>query len=232
MNPERVVILSGAGLSAASGVPTFRGSDGLWEGHRFEDVATPEAWTRDAELVRTFYDERRLACEQVEPNDGHRALAELQRAWGPDRVVLVTQNIDGLLQRARCPQVIEMHGSLSRLRCEHDETHPHVPVSGRQSRTLSCTVCAGRMRPAVVWFGEIPRHMERIQMATLDCSHFISVGTSGLVYPAAGMSQLARAAGATTVEVNPEPSGGAFDYVIDQPSEVALVALVQQWLAT
>jgi NAD-dependent deacetylase len=117
--PQIVTILSGAGLSAASGVPTFRDADGLWEGHPIQDVATPEAWQRDAELVRTFYDERRIACADVVPNPGHTALAELQRAWGAERVILVTQNVDGLLQAGGATHVIEMHGSLFRLRCEH-----------------------------------------------------------------------------------------------------------------
>ncbi len=228
--PRAVTVLSGAGLSAASGVPTFRDADGLWEGHKVQDVATPEAWLRDAELVRTFYDERRIACAKVVPNPGHTALAELQRAWGSDRVVLVTQNIDGLLQAGGCSNVIEMHGSLFRLRCEHDETHPHVAVKGAQSRTATCRVCGGRLRPAVVWFGEIPNHMERIQEATWSCDTFISVGTSGVVYPAAGLSQIAKAGGATTIEVNPNPVGGGFDYVLNQGSEVALPKLIATWL--
>lgn len=228
--PQQVTILSGAGLSAASGVPTFRDADGLWEGHNVQDVATPEAWLRDAELVRTFYDERRIACEAVVPNPGHTALATLQRAWGADRVVLITQNIDGLLQSAGCGNVIEMHGSLFRLRCEHDESHPHVAVAGAQSRTARCRECGGRLRPAVVWFGEIPNHMDRIQEATWAADTFISVGTSGLVYPAASLSQIAKAGGATTIEVNPDPVGGDFDYVLNQRSETALPALVGRWL--
>ena len=227
---NRVVILSGAGLSAASGVPTFRDSNGLWEGHDIQDVATPQAWVRDSELVRTFYDERRIACASVQPNPGHLALARLQAAWGPERVVLVTQNIDGLLQQAGCEHVIEMHGSLYRLRCEHDEEHAHVPVSGAQSRTLACETCGGHMRPAVVWFGEMPNHMDLIQESTLSCGRFVCVGTSGVVYPAAGLSEMARAAGARTFEINPIPSGAPFDFIVDQAAEVALPALVEAWL--
>lgn len=229
--PRRVVVLSGAGLSAASGVPTFRGAGGLWEGHRVEDVATPEAWRRDPTLVRRFYDMRRIALAGIVPNPGHHALARLQHAWGPARVTLVTQNIDGLLGLAGAPEVIEMHGALRSLRCDADEAHPRVDVSGAQDPAARCGACGGALRPAIVWFGEVPYALERIAGAVASCDLFVSVGTSGLVYPAAGFSRLARQAGARCVEVNPEPAGGPFHEVIAEGAEVALPRLVDALLA-
>lgn len=232
LDPEhRVFILSGAGLSKASGIPTFRDADGLWEGHDPMRVATPQAWEADQDLVRRFYDERRALLETVTPNPGHTALARLQRELGPDRVFLVTQNIDGLLSIAGAPAVIEMHGSLRHLRCEGDEDHPWVEVTGAQDPEARCAVCGAGLRPAVVWFGEIPRFLERIEQALVACTHFVSVGTSGLVYPAAGLVQGARYVGARCIEVNPEPTGAGFDEVIAENSEIALPDLVDRWLA-
>lgn len=229
----RIVVLSGAGLSAPSGVPTFRDADGLWEGHRVEDVATPEAWARDPATVRRFYDERRLAGAAVRPNAGHRALVGLQAALGADRVALVTQNIDGLFQRAAAElgaplDLVEMHGSLWHLRCERVEAHPWVGVEGRQDPALACA-CGAALRPAVVWFGEMPIALDRIFDAVRRCEVFVSVGTSGLVYPAAGLVDLARRAGATTVEVNPRPSGARFDEVLAGSADVVLPELVARW---
>ncbi len=228
---QRVVVLSGAGLSAPSGVPTFRGAGGLWEGYRVEDVATPEAWAHDPALVRRFYDMRRLALAGIEPNPGHAALARLQAAWGPVRVTLVTQNIDGLLDRAGAREVIEMHGALRRLRCAADEEHPWVDVAGEQDPTATCAACGAPLRPAIVWFGEVPYALDRIARAVLACDLFVSVGTSGLVYPAAGFSHLARHAGARCVEINPEPAGGPFHEVVAEGAEVALPRLVADLLA-
>jgi len=225
-----VVFLSGAGLSAASGIPTFRGAGGLWEGYDVTQVATPEAWAADPALVRRFYDARRAAAAGVKPNAGHEALARLQRAWGPDRVKLVTQNIDGLLQRAGAVEVIEMHGALRELRCEDSESHPHVPVAGAQDPNAVCALCHAPLRPAIVWFGEMPVHMDRIQSELFQCDLFVSVGTSGVVYPAAGFVRLARMVGARCAEVNPEPSGGPFAVVVTEGAEVALPRLVDSWL--
>jgi len=227
---SRIVVLSGAGLSKPSGIPTFRDADGLWEGHDITEVATPEAWFRDRELVRTFYDHRRVACANVLPNPGHDALAALQHNLGAKHVTLVTQNIDGLLQKASAEDVIEMHGSLWRLKCEHDDGHPRVGVYGPQSRTAVCSTCGVLMRPDVVWFGEMPSHMDRIAQALSRCEVFISVGTSGVVYPAAGFVELARASGARCIEVNPAPTGAFFDEQICEGAEVALPTLVQRYL--
>lgn len=226
----RVVVLSGAGLSKASGVPTFRDADGLWEGHRVEDVATPAAWTRNRELVRRFYDLRRNACARVEPNPGHLAMARLQQTLGPARCALITQNIDGLLQKGGCPDVIEMHGSLWRLRCEYDEHHPRVPVHGDQDPQARCEDCGALLRPDVVWFDEMPYELDRIEEVVIRCTVFLSVGTSGVVYPAAGLSAVARRMGAHCIEVNPVPSGSSFHEVLAEPAETALPSLVDRWL--
>jgi len=229
---KKVVILSGAGLSVASGVPTFRGAGGLWEGYRLEEVATPEAWFADRELVRRFYDMRREGCAAVQPNPGHDALAELQNQWGVERVVLVTQNIDGLLQKAGAQSVIEMHGSLWRLKCERDDAHPSVAIEGEQSRDKHCAECGGFLRPEVVWFGEVPAFMGDIGIALSQCGLFLSVGTSGQVYPAAGFSSVARhQVGAITVEVNPAPTGGSFGHVVADAAETALPRIVEHWLS-
>jgi NAD-dependent deacetylase len=230
MDDEPIVILSGAGLSAASGVPTFRGAGGLWEGHRAMDLATPEAWAADRELVRRFYDMRRVAVEQVAPNPGHDAMVRLQQAWGPDRVFLVTQNVDGLLPAAGAVEVVEMHGSLRSLRCEASLDHARVPVVGPQDPEARCAACGARLRPDVVWFGEMPYAMELIYERLARCGFFVSVGTSGVVYPAAGFSAEARNRGAWCIDVNPDPAGGPFQQVVQEGSETALPRLVQEWL--
>lgn len=226
----RVVVLSGAGLSKASGIPTFRDADGLWEGQEVMDVATPEAWVRDPLMVRRFYDERRINCASVLPNEAHFALARLQHAVGVKRCVLITQNIDGLLQKASANDVIEMHGSLFRLRCSAHVGHPRIGVFGPQNPGACCKLCGAPLRPDVVWFGEVPYDMDRIEQAVTACDLFISVGTSGVVYPAAGLVSLARAHGAHTVEINPFPSGGAFDEVHAEPAELAVPRVIGAWL--
>ena len=205
MQHERIVILTGAGVSAESGVPTFRGPDGLWEGHRVEDVATPEAFRRDRRLVQTFYDQRRAALSKVEPNAAHRALARLDAEW-PGELLLVTQNVDDLHDRAGSKRLIHMHGELKSAWCTAcDRRHPW---EGALLDGPNCPACgsAGHMRPDIVWFGEMPYAMEAIEDALLGCDLFVSIGTSGNVYPAAGFVDLARHAGARTVELNLDPS--------------------------
>ncbi|MBN2801010.1 MAG: NAD-dependent protein deacylase [Deltaproteobacteria bacterium] len=227
---QRLVVLSGAGLSKASGIPTFRDADGLWEQHRLEEVATPQAWRRDPDLVRRFYDERRMNALSALPNPAHEALVRLQHALGRRRVTLITQNVDGLLEKAGAIEVLAMHGSLWGVRCERDEAHPHLQIAGVQSPGARCSVCGAPLRPDIVWFGEQPQAVDRVTEALERCDVFLSVGTSGLVYPAAGFALAARARGAVTIEVNPEPSGGAFDEVIAKPAEEALPCLVADWL--
>ncbi|MCB9676610.1 MAG: NAD-dependent deacylase [Alphaproteobacteria bacterium] len=226
----RVVVLTGAGLSKASGIPTFRDADGLWEGYDVTEVATPHAWARDPSTVRRFYDERRINCASVLPNPAHFALSRLQHAVGVRRCTLITQNIDGLLQKASANDVIEMHGSLFRLRCEADLDHPRVGVFGPQNPGQACKICGAAMRPDVVWFGEMPYDMDKIEQAVVTCDLFLSVGTSGIVYPAAGLSALAKANGARTIEINPEPSGGPFDDVVRDTAEAAVPRFVGRWL--
>ena len=206
MSPS-IVILTGAGISAESGIATFRDADGLWENHRPEDVATPEAFEADPVLVHRFYNERRrhLLDGVVAPNAGHVALARLEHEFHGD-VLLVTQNIDDLHERAGSTGVLHMHGELLRSRCVFcDSVHEfRCDVDD----TTLCPGCGtvGGMRPHVVWFGEIPLGMEQIFDALERCDVFAAIGTSGNVYPAAGFVAVARAAGAHTVELNLEPS--------------------------
>lgn len=231
-----VVLLSGAGLSAASGIPTFRDPGGLWEGFEPQALATPEAWREDPDRVQRFYDWRRERARAALPNPGHRALVRLQAAWGPARVRLVTQNVDGLLQRAAAEEglpveVIEMHGSLEWLRCERDADHAWLPAPEGSTAQCQCPDCGARARPAIIWFGEVPLRMGDIAVGLSRCSVFVSVGTSGVVYPAAGFAREARRRGARCVEINPVPSGSpTFDDLIAQGAEVALPALVASWL--
>jgi NAD-dependent deacetylase len=220
----RLLVLTGAGVSAESGVPTFRDANGLWENHSIEQVATPQGFEEDPALVWRFYSERRRKAAGVKPNPGHEALAAAEARMG-DRFLLVTQNIDGLHQRAGSRRVIEIHGSLFRTRCHGCDREPfadereHVPVP-------SCELCGGRLRPAVVWFGEmidpgILRAIGRfVDEARRGHFVFLAVGTSGAVYPAAGLVIEARGAGGETWLVNAEPAEnrGAFHHFLQGPS--------------
>jgi NAD-dependent deacetylase len=205
---RNIVILTGAGVSAESGVATFRGPDGLWEGHRAEDVATPEAFRRDPALVHAFYDARRAKLGTVQPNAAHKALAKLDAAW-PGELLLITQNVDDLHERAGSTRLLHMHGELKKGWClECDE---RFAWEGPMSDGASCVACgaAGTVRPDIVWFGEMPYEMERIDEALQRCDLFVSIGTSGAVYPAAGFVQTARYCGAQALEMNLEPSMGS-----------------------
>lgn len=196
-----IVILTGAGISAESGLPTFRDKDGLWEGHRFEDVATPEAFLRNPELVHRFYNLRRAALKTVSPNAAHLALGRLQQEF-PGRVTLITQNVDDLHERAGSTGVIHMHGELRKSVCTRCDRR--VEWDGDLQTGTPCPDCgrSGGMRPDIVWFGEIPHHMERIESAVETADVFAAIGTSGHVYPAAGFVSLAKLAGAQTIEIN------------------------------
>lgn len=203
-----IVILTGAGISAESGIPTFRGADGLWEGHRLEDVATPQAFARRPELVQRFYNLRRQRLQQpdVAPNAAHLALARLERVL-PGRVLVVTQNIDDLHKRAGSRAVIHMHGELLKVRCLG--CGAVVPWLGDIEEGSRCPGCgvAGRLRPHVVWFGEMPIGLPQIEAALTGCDLFVAIGTSGVVYPAAGFVETVRAAGrAHSIEINVETS--------------------------
>lgn len=204
-----ITVLTGAGISAESGVATFRDAGGLWEGHDPADVATPEAFAADPDLVQRFYDARRAALTAVEPNPAHRALAHLERRIGDD-LTLITQNIDDLHERAGSSRVWHMHGELLRAWCTDCDVR--TGWSGTLADEPPCPSC-GRpsLRPDVVWFGEIPYLMPEIEDVLWRTDVFVSIGTSGLVYPAAGFVAVASAAGARTLELNLEASTGAFD---------------------
>jgi NAD-dependent deacetylase len=208
---RNIVILTGAGLSAESGLATFRGGGGLWEGHRVEDVATPEAFQRDPKLVQAFYDARRAKLREVEPNAAHRALARLDAEW-PGELLIVTQNVDDLHERGGAKRLIHMHGALRSAWCLACDarTHWEEDLGGGPP----CPGCgaAGRMRPDIVWFGEIPYEMDQIDRALMDADLFVSIGTSGNVYPAAGYVALAAGVGARTVELNLEPSDASVPF--------------------
>ncbi|MFN7174188.1 MAG: NAD-dependent deacylase [Thermaurantiacus tibetensis] len=204
MSYPRIVILTGAGISAESGVPTFRGPDGLWEGHRVEDVATPEAFRRNPALVQAFYDARRARLAEVRPNAAHLALGRLDREW-PGELLIVTQNVDDLHERGGARRLLHMHGELLSAWCTAcDARHRWAgPLAGFPP----CPACSTRaLRPDIVWFGEMPYGMDRILDALAACDLFVAIGTSGQVYPAAGFVETARAAGARTLELNLDPS--------------------------
>lgn len=200
MTSPRVAVLTGAGISADSGVETFRDSGGLWHGHRVEDVATPEAWARDPAMVWRFYQRRRAQLLEVEPNAAHHALAVLGRRLEErgGSLTLISQNVDDLHQRAGS-EVLAMHGQLRRLRCGECFEVVEDLESLDPDRFVPCPACACEaLRPDVVWFGEMPIHMVEIESAVYGCDVFAAIGTSGVVYPAAGLLAAARACGAET----------------------------------
>jgi NAD-dependent deacetylase len=224
---QNIFILTGAGISAESGVATFRGPDGLWEGHRVEDVATPEAFARDPALVQAFYDARRAKLCEVEPNDAHRALARLDAEW-PGELLIVTQNVDDLHERGGASRVLHMHGELRSAWCLACDRR--VPWEGELSSGPACPACgvAARMRPDIVWFGEMPYDMDRIDAALHRADLFVSIGTSGAVYPAAGYVQTARYLGMATLELNLEPSAGSIFFEETRLGRAG--ELVPQWV--
>jgi NAD-dependent deacetylase len=203
---DRVFVLTGAGISAESGLPTFRASDGLWAGNRIEDVCTPEAWERNPALVWEFYSGRRAAGNKAEPNPAHLALAELEARLG-DRFFICTQNVDDLHERAGSKRLIHMHGELSKAHCENDCGRPPVEDRAiyRSLAEVGHCACGGRLRPHIVFFGEIPLEMDRIQEEIGKATLMVVVGTSGSVYPAASFVHWARQGGARAVYVGPEP---------------------------
>lgn len=226
--PRKIVVLTGAGISAESGINTFRDNGGLWENHRIEDVATPEAFLRNPRLVQSFYNLRRAGLRDVAPNAAHLALAEFERTFAGE-FLLVTQNVDDLHDRAGSQNMIHMHGELLKSHCTRTgQIHTqHDDISGDSL----CQCCnTATLRPHIVWFGEMPLQMDRIYQALDECDLFISIGTSGHVYPAAGFVEVANQSGARTVEINLEPSRGAdaFAEAIHGPASVA----VPEFLAT
>lgn len=213
---DRLFVLTGAGISAESGLRTFRDGDGLWESQCVEDVATPEAWARDPELVWRFYSARRQQAAAAEPNAAHRALAALEAQLG-DRLFLCTQNVDDLHERAGSQRVVHMHGELfrSRLEIAPEGACPHArgAIEDRQVYASLATVprcaCGYRLRPHICWFGEMPYAMDEIAEALGRCTHFLCVGSSGAVYPAAGFVHQLNARGVPCDYLGPEPPDNA-----------------------
>lgn len=204
----RICVLTGAGISAESGIRTFRATDGLWEEHRIEDVATPEGFRRDPVLVHRFYNQRRADAARAQPNAAHRALARLAQRHD---LTLITQNVDDLHERGGSPEVIHMHGSLLGALCAG--CGQRWPATLIMRAHAPCPFCGQpETRPDIVWFGEIPYHMDRIWQAVETAEVFAAIGTSGQVYPAAGLAQHARRHGAETVELNLAASAVSRDF--------------------
>ncbi len=229
---ESIVILTGAGLSAESGVQTFRDPDGIWAKYNIEDVATPEAFARNPRRVLDFYNERRRLMDDVQPNAAHMALAKLEREFDGN-VLVITQNIDNLHEAAGSKNLIHMHGELALALCAHCDTRG--PCRADITPEQACVVCGktGGMRPDVVWFGEMPYRLDDIYNGLVNADLFISIGTSGNVYPAAGFVAAAREAGIYTVELNLEPSEGAaiFHECHHGPATQVVPAYVEKLLA-
>jgi NAD-dependent deacetylase len=228
MNDFRnIVILTGAGISAESGIDTFRAKDGLWEKHRIEDVATPEAFARDPDLVLRFYDMRREAIQKAQPNAAHWALGALDADWRGD-LLIITQNVDDLHERAGARRLLHMHGehlSAWCLGCD-ERTNWRATLLDRPV----CPNCgASALRPDIVWFGEMPYRMDEIETAISRCDLFVSIGTSGAVYPAAGYVRTARHYGAQTLELNLDPSQGSIYF--HESRMGAASDLVPAWVA-
>ncbi|MGB7419841.1 MAG: NAD-dependent deacylase [Erythrobacter sp.] len=223
---NRIVILTGAGISAESGIDTFRDAGGLWERHRVEDVATPEAFAHDPDLVLRFYDARRQALGAVTPNAAHEALGRLEREF-PGELLLVTQNVDDLHERGGAARVLHMHGELKSALCSACGTRSRW--GGPMIERPACPACGeAALRPDVVWFGEMPYEMERIYAALERADLFVSIGTSGAVYPAAGFVDAAREAGAHTLELNLQPSEGSHRFHEARHGPAGM--LVPQWV--
>jgi NAD-dependent deacetylase len=227
---DRLFVLTGAGISAESGLPTFRASDGLWAGHSVEDVCTPEAWQRNRWRVWEFYAARREAGAKAQPNPAHVALAELEHQLG-DRFFLCTQNVDDLHERAGSHRLLHMHGELNKARCERECGRPPVEDHAiyRSLDEVAHCPCGGLLRPYIVFFGEIPLHMDQIQQEIEKATLMLVVGTSGSVYPAANFVHWARMNGARTVYVGPEPplNASAFTHVVEGKAGEVLPGLFQ-----
>src|ERR1700761_5268839 len=226
---DRVFVLTGAGISAESGLPTFRASDGLWAGHRIEDVCTPEALERNPALVWEFYSARRASAQAAQPNPAHIALAQLESHLG-DRFFLCTQNVDDLHERAGSHRLLHMHGELARSRCEADCGRPPVADHAvyRPLDEVPHCPCGARLRPHIVFFGEVPLDMDRIQQEIDRATLMLVVGTSGSVYPAANFVHWARRKNARTIYVGPEPplNAAAFTHSVTGPAGQVLPNLL------
>lgn len=226
---RNIVILTGAGISAESGLDTFRDPGGIWAKYDYRRVATPEGFRDDPALVHEFYNMRRREAAGREPNAAHRALARLEREW-PGGFLLVTQNIDALHEKAGSSKLLHMHGTLNGALCAACGTR--FSHDGDMDTAMRCPQCdvKGRVRPDVVWFGEMPYFMEEITEVLSEADLFVSIGTSGTVYPAAGFVMEAKEAGAWTVELNLEASGGLFDTIIEGRASETVPDFVERLL--
>ena len=217
--PRSIVVLSGAGISAESGIETFRAAEGLWANHRVDDVATPEGFARNPQLVYEFYNQRRrqLLTPEISPNAAHSALAKFEHEFDGE-FLLVTQNVDNLHERAGSQNLIHMHGELLKMRCLNSKLVFDVSEDFDYDTHCRCCRSAGNLRPHVVWFGEMPLQMNRINSALENCDMFVAIGTSGNVYPASGFYQTAKIRKASTVELNLERTGSSFDRHVRGPA--------------
>ncbi len=217
--PRSIVVLTGAGVSAESGIETFRAAEGLWANHRVDDVATPEGFARNPQLVYEFYNQRRrqLLTPEISPNAAHSALAKFEHEFDGE-FLLVTQNVDNLHERAGSQNLIHMHGELLKMRCLNSKLVFDVSEDFDYDTHCRCCRSAGNLRPHVVWFGEMPLQMNRINSALENCDMFVAIGTSGNVYPASGFYQTAKIRKASTVELNLERTGSSFDRHVRGPA--------------
>ena len=217
--PRSIVVLTGAGISAESGIETFRAAEGLWANHRVDDVATPEGFARNPQLVYEFYNQRRrqLLTPEISPNAAHSALAKFEHEFDGE-FLLVTQNVDNLHERAGSQNLIHMHGELLKMRCLNAKLVFDVSEDFDYDTHCRCCRSAGNLRPHVVWFGEMPLQMNRINSALENCDMFVAIGTSGNVYPASGFYQTAKIRKASTVELNLERTGSSFDRHVRGPA--------------
>jgi NAD-dependent deacetylase len=217
--PRSIVVLTGAGISAESGIETFRAAEGLWANHHVDDVATLEGFARNPQLVYEFYNQRRrqLLTPEISPNAAHSALAKFEHEFGGE-FLLVTQNVDNLHERAGSENLIHMHGELLKMSCLNSKLIFDVSEDFDYDTQCRCCRSAGNLRPHVVWFGEMPLQMNRINRALENCDMFVAIGTSGNVYPASGFYQTAKIRKASTVELNLERTGSSFDQHICGPA--------------
>lgn len=230
--PNAIVVLTGAGISAESGINTFRASDGLWENHRIEDVATLEGFQRNPQLVYKFYNQRRqhLLSPQVRPNAAHIALAKFAHQFKGE-FTLITQNVDNLHERAGSERVIHMHGELLKMRCINSERVFDTTLQLNFDSECRCCGGTGNLRPHIVWFGEMPLSMQEINLALSNCDLFLAIGTSANVYPAAGFYQQAKAAKAHTVQLNLEATDALFDQEIFGPATTIVPTYLEKLLS-
>ena len=219
---ESIVVLTGAGISAESGIKTFRAADGLWENHPIDDVATPEGFERNPQLVYEFYNQRRqqLLSDQVRPNAAHSYLAKFEHEFS-GKFLLVTQNVDDLHERAGSENLIHMHGELLKMRCLNSLLIFDIAEDFNFDTECRCCLSPGNLRPHIVWFGEMPLQMNKINQALESCDVFVAIGTSGNVYPASGFYQTAKIRRAHTVELNLESTSSRFDeHIVGNASEI------------